>query len=122
MLTLYESIMKTLGQRIRELREKQDISLRAFALKMDITAAHQSDIELGRRYPSDALLEKFAKELDVPLKELQQFDNRVPVDDIKRIIQADPAFGFALRTVVDKDVKADDLFKVSKNKPDREKE
>lgn len=114
--------MKTLGKKIRELREQQDISLRAFASKMGITAAHQSDIELGRRYPSEPLLKKFAEKLNVSVKDLQQYDNRVPVDDIKRIIQSDPAFGFALRTVVDKDVKAEDLFNVSKNKRNREKE
>ena len=113
---------KTLGQRIRELREEKDISLREFAKGIDITASHQSDIELGRRFPSDALLIKFAKGLSVSVEDLQSYDNRVPIDQIKRIIRSDPAFGFALRTVVDKDVSAEDLFEVSKKRRKREKD
>ena len=111
---------ETLGQRIRELREQKDISLREFAKKMSIAASHQSDIELGRRFPSDPLLAQFAAAFDVSVEDLQQYDNRVPVEQIKRIIQADPAFGFALRTVVDKDVKAQDLFDLSKKRRKRE--
>ena len=47
--------MKTsgLGQRIRELRGKKDLSLRELAKKLDVSAAFLSDIELGRRYPSE---------------------------------------------------------------------
>jgi hypothetical protein len=39
------------------------------------------------------------------------------VDDIRRIIQSDAAFGFALRNVVDKDVKATDLFNLRFGSP-----
>lgn len=111
---------KTLGQGIRELRQRKDISLREFARKMGITASHQSDIELGRRFPSDALLARFADAFGVPVENLQQHDNRVPLEQIRRIIQADPAFGFALRTVIDKEVNAEDLLELSKKRRKRE--
>ena len=48
--------MKTLGQRIRELREEKDFSLRELAKKSGVTAPFLSDIELGRRYPSEKVL------------------------------------------------------------------
>ncbi len=113
---------KTLGEKIRELREKKDISLREFARKLDNTsAAHISDIELGRRYPSDDLLAKISVLLDVPINELQKYDNRAPVDEIKRLVQSDPAFGFAFRTLVDKKISPADIMKLAESKPDRGK-
>jgi transcriptional regulator with XRE-family HTH domain len=113
---------KALGNRIRELREARDLSLREFARKLgDVSAAHVSDIELGRRFPSDDLLAKMASVLDVPLAELKSYDSRPPVQDLKRIAEADPAFGFALRKLVDKKVSAEEIIELAKKKPDREK-
>jgi len=112
----------TLGEKIRELREKKDISLREFAKKIgDVSAAHISDIELGRRYPSDSLFLKIAALLEVSVDELQQYDNRAPVDEIKRLVQSDPAFGFAFRKLVDKKISPEDIMKLAENKPNREK-
>lgn len=115
-------MQKTLGQRIRELRGHKDISLREFAKTLGVTAAHLSDIELGQRFPSEPLLAKLASELRVSIEDLQKYDNRVPLEDIKRLVQSDPAFGFALRTMIDKDVSAEDLRRISKDKPDRNKQ
>lgn len=112
----------TLGEKLRELREKKDISLREFAKKLDgASAAHVSDIELGNRYPSDGLLKKIASLLDISVEDLQKFDNRAPVDELKRLAQADPAFGFALRTLVDKKVTSEDILKLTEKMPDRGK-
>jgi transcriptional regulator with XRE-family HTH domain len=120
---LYAYIMNTtLGGKIRELREKKDISLREFAKKLDgASAAHVSDIELGHRYPSDSLLGKIASLLDISVEDLQKFDNRAPVDELKRLAQADPAFGFALRTLVDKKVTPEDILKLAEQRPNRGK-
>ena len=106
MSALYAYTMNiTLGDKIRELRDKKDMSLRDFAKRLgDVSAAHISDIELGRRYPSDSLLNKIASLLDVSVEELKKFDSRAPVDEIKRLVQSDPAFGFAFRTLVDKKI------------------
>jgi transcriptional regulator with XRE-family HTH domain len=88
----------TLGMRIRQLREQHDLSLRELAKKLDdVSAAHLLDIELGRRFPSPALLRKIASALRVEVAELQQLDTRAPVEELKRRAAADPAFGFALR-------------------------
>lgn len=112
---------KTLGARIRELRDERDLSLREFARRLgDVSAAHISDIELGRRHPSPSLMEKIAEELKVPLDELLQYDNRAPVEDLKRRAEADPTFGFALRKIVEQDVSTDDLLKLLENKARKE--
>ena len=113
---------KTLGVRIRELRDDRDLSLREFARRLgDVSAAHISDIELGRRYPSAPLLEKMAKELKVPLDDLVQYDNRAPVEDLKRLAEADPTYGFALRKLVEQDFSAEELLKLLENKGKPEK-
>ena len=47
----------TLGQKIHELRDKADLSLRELALKISVSAPFLSDIELGRRFPSEEVLQ-----------------------------------------------------------------
>ncbi len=111
--------MKTLGDRLRELRDERDFSLREFAKKLEATAAHLSDIENGRRYPSPELLAKMAHVLGVKVEDLEQHDDRAPVDDLRRIVRRDPAFGFALRKLAETDVSADDILKLVKDKPKR---
>jgi transcriptional regulator with XRE-family HTH domain len=48
----------SLGQRIRELRDKADLSLRGLAMRIGISSPFLSDIELGRRFPSEEILAK----------------------------------------------------------------
>ena len=81
-----------------------NVSLRALAKKLDISAPFLSDVELGRRYPSDALMVKIAKALHVPIEELKQHDHRGSISDLKNLIQTNAGLGFAFRTAVD-DVK-----------------
>jgi transcriptional regulator with XRE-family HTH domain len=98
-------MVKRIGERIRELREEQDFSLREFARKLDnLSAAHLSDIELGRRYPSQDLLKKIASNLHVPIEELEKLDSRPPVEELKRMAEANPSFGFALRKMLEEEV------------------
>jgi transcriptional regulator with XRE-family HTH domain len=52
----------TLGQEIRRLRMEAGITLRGFAARLDVSAAHLSDIEHDRRRPSEALLQRIAHE------------------------------------------------------------
>ena len=101
--------MKTLGEHIRELREKKDISVRELARRLSVSAAFLSDVELGRRHPSDELLGRLAHSLDTTADELQKYDSRPPVQELKRLAANDPALGFALRRVVDEGITAKDL-------------
>jgi len=94
--------MKTLGQRIRELREEKDLSLRDLAKKIEKSAAFLSDIELGRRYPSDEVFSDIARVLGTSLKDLRSHDTRAPVEEIKRLASSNPLYGVAFRKAVDK--------------------
>lgn len=106
--------MKTLGEHIRELREKKDLSVRELAKRIQVSPPFLSDVELGRRHPSEEVLGKLAHELDTTVAELQKHDARPPVQELKRIAAANPAMGFALRKVVDDRVSAEDLLEFLK--------
>lgn len=106
--------MKPLGERIRELREQRDLSVREFAKKIKISAPFLSDVELGRRHPSDDVLKTIAIALGTTLEELKKHDSRPPMQELKRIAANNPAMGFALRRVVDEDVSPDELLEFLK--------
>ena len=101
-------IETSLGQRLRELRDKADLSVRELAKRIGVSSPFLSDIELGRRFPSEEVLGKLAAALNVSLEELKQHDNRGPIADLKRLMDSDPKLGFAFRTAVEK-VKSGEL-------------
>ena len=81
---------KTLGDRLRELRDARDLSLRELAKQLgDVTAAHLSDIEFGRRFPSEELLARLAKFFKVEETELRALDTRPPVEEMKRLARSE---------------------------------
>jgi transcriptional regulator with XRE-family HTH domain len=102
--------MEGLGPYMRRRRDELDISLRELAKRLDCSPAFISDIELGRRYPSEKVLADIARVLKVKVEELRALDVRAPIDDIKRITLNDPNFALAFRTVIDKKVTADELL------------
>ena len=95
-------IETSLGQRLRELRDRADLSLRELAKRSGISSPFLSDIELGRRFPSEEILGKLAAALNVPVQDLKQYDNRAPIADLKRLMDSDPKLGVAFRTAVEK--------------------
>lgn len=103
--------MKTLGQIIRELREKKDLSLRELAKKLGISAAFLCDIELGRRFPSEKVLSDMAKELGTSLEDLRSYDTRAPLEDLRRLASSNPLYGIAFRKLIDKEIPPDELIK-----------
>ena len=104
------TIMEGIGPYIRKRRDELDLSLRELAKRLDCSPAFISDIELGRRHPSDKVLIEIAKILKVKAEDLRKMDVRAPIDEIKRITQDDPTFALAFRTVIDKNIKADELL------------
>ena len=108
--------MKTFGEVIRELREKKDLSLREFAGKLDLSPAFVSDVELGRRYPSDEVLAKMAKHLGAALDDLKSHDTRSTGEELKRLASTDPAWGFAFRSVLDKGMTPEELLRLIEKK------
>ena len=107
-------IETSLGQRLRELRDSADLSVRELAKRIGISSPFLSDIELGRRFPSEEVLGKLAAALKVPLEDLKQYDNRGPIADLKRLMDSDPKLGVAFRTAVEKlksgELTAEDLI------------
>lgn len=103
-----------LGQYIRELRDQRDLSLREFAKKLGCSAPFLSDIELGRRFPSESMLQEIAKLLKVSADELKAHDVRAPIEEIKRITANDPRYALAFRTVIDHGVSAEKLLEFAK--------
>jgi transcriptional regulator with XRE-family HTH domain len=108
--------MKTFGERIRELREKHDKSVRELAKELKVSAPFLSDIELGRRHPSKEVLDRLASILETTPDDLKKHDSRPPVQELKRIAASNPAMGFALRKVVDEGVNPDELFDFLKHR------
>ena len=108
--------MKTFGERLRELREAKDFSLRELAREVNVSAAFMSDVELGRRYPSEELLTKIAKRLQTTAEDLQTYDTRAPLDDMRRLAAANPAYGIAMRRIVERvdgnDISPEELLKL----------
>lgn len=107
-------MVKTLGDRLRELREGKDMSLRDLSKAVgEASAAFLSDVELGRRYPSEKTLTNLAAALGTTLDDLQKYDSRAPVDEFKRIAQSNPALGFAFRKMTE--LSPEDLSKLLKD-------
>src|SRR4029077_7987293 len=108
--------MESLGQYMRRRRDELDLSLREFAKRLDCSPAFISDIELGRRHPSDKVLADIARVLGVTIEKLRTLDLRAPIDEIKRLTQDDPRFALAFRTMIDKKVSAEELLDLANQK------
>ena len=121
LISLHHMATKTLGQRIRELREQKDLSLRELAKQIEVSAAFLSDVELGRRYPSDKVLKSIAEKLDTAIEDLREYDTRPPVEDLKRLAITNPLYGLALRRVIDEQISPQDLINLAKKKGKRKK-
>lgn len=105
-----------LGQRIRELRDRQDLSLREFATKLGCSAPFISDVELGRRYPSEDILRDMARILGTTWEELKSHDIRPPVEEMKERIATDPRYALAFRKVINSNITAEDLLELAERK------
>jgi len=104
-----------IGQKIRELRDERDISLREFAKKLGCSAAFWSDVELGRRYASEQMVKDAARVLKVSIDDLKVHDTRPPLEEVKRATEEDPRYALAFRRVIDSRVSPDDLLKLAKD-------
>ena len=85
---------KNLGDLLRDLRQAANLSLRELAKFVDVSAPFLSDVELGRRYPSDEVLGRVAKTLRVPIERFKELDHREAVSDL--IDHSKSKFGFGI--------------------------
>ena len=84
--------------------------------RISSAAPFLSDIELGRRFPSDKVLNDIARILQVDVEELKAHDTRPPVEEMKRRIATDPRYALAFRTVINRNITADELLDLAKRK------
>ena len=99
-----------LGEKIREMREARDLSLREFARRVGVTPGFMSDVELNRRNPSDGKLRDIAHALMTSADALREFDSRPPWREMRNATMSDPEYGFAFRRLVDSDVSPRELL------------
>ena len=80
------SLKVDLGRRIKELRQRQNLTLKQIEARVDVSATHVSEIERGKTTPTIGALSKIASALDVeptfflaaddlPKVEVQRTDN-----------------------------------------------
>ncbi|AUB83981.1 DNA methyltransferase [Candidatus Thiodictyon syntrophicum] len=74
---------------LKSRREQLGLSLRATAGRCGVDPAHLSRVESGSTPPSDALIERLADALAVPLDELLLVAGRVP-PSLRRLVEKDP--------------------------------
>ena len=68
-------IKEKVGERIKELRKKQNLSQEDFAFKCGLDRTYITSLERGKRNISLENLEKIAKALNMTLSEFFNFDN-----------------------------------------------
>jgi transcriptional regulator with XRE-family HTH domain len=93
--------IQTLGDAIRNLRGDLDFSLRELAKKAGISPPFLSDIEAGKRSPSDETLQSLAKTLKVTFEQLKKYDHRESATELRRLIANNPRLGLAFRSTVE---------------------
>ena len=103
-----DHLATTMGQRLRELRERAGLSLREVAKAAKISAPFLSDVELGRRFPTNETLALIAQKLRASADDLKKHDHRSALADLKRMAEGSPSLGAALRALVDQ-VQSNDL-------------
>ena len=98
------TMVKNLGSEIRRFRLESGITLRGFAKQLGHTAAHQSDIEHGRRMPSKEVLRKTALALahvGATYEALRELDPRLE-PDLEQLVRENPEARALLRATDDR--------------------
>ena len=90
----------SLGDFIRQRRVALGLTQRQVAAELGFKSiAHLSDIEGGNRNPAPEVLPRLAEILQVSLEELQNHDARLPVQEIKDLLEKRPDLVAAFRRV-----------------------
>ena len=84
--------------------------MRELAKQVACSPPFLSDIEHGRRFPSDQVLADIARVLGLDVSELRELDPRTPVEGLKRMTERDPTYALAFRTMIEMQPTADELL------------
>lgn len=83
------------------MRIRAGFSLRDVAKAASISAPFLSDVELGRRYPTNETLALIAQKLRASTDDLKKHDHRSALADLKRLAESNPVLAAAMRDLVD---------------------
>lgn len=89
---------QTLGQAIQEARRACDKTLRDLAKEIKVVPSFISDIENGKRNPSDGVLHSIAKAVGKSFEELKAFDTRVDAG-FKELVKQDSQVAVLMRRI-----------------------
>ena len=81
-------------------RKETGVSLREMARELDISPSLLSQIEAGRKFPSEPIVSKLSKKLKIDPDDLRKFDVRGYLEDLKHLIIEYPELGFAIHDLV----------------------
>ncbi len=118
---------KTLGARIRELRQNARLSLRDLGDRLKepgnpnpVSAAYLSDLENGRRFPSEDMFGKLAAALGTTEEELRSHDQRAAGRELEELVELNPQYAFAFRQIIgdvrDSGISPDEVIAAFKRK------
>ena len=117
---------KSLGERLAELRHEAGLSLRELGEKVDTSAPHIRDVEVGNRQPSEALVEKMAAALETDLDDLLKYSTRPPSRQMEELIEQDTQYSLAFRKFVDavreKNIPPSEILDLTENLPNNKEE
>jgi transcriptional regulator with XRE-family HTH domain len=104
---------KSLGDIIREARDKKNWSLRDLAKKLEKTPSYLSDIENDRRVPAEEMLQDLARLLDLNFDDLMARAGRLG-EETTRYMMKTPAAGMLFRKVSAYKLQEEQLQKLAK--------
>lgn len=78
-----DNLKKKFGQRVRKIRQKQNLSQEELAEKIDIAVNNMGKIERGESFVTAVTLEKLASVLNVKVEDFFKFDNFVSIEEMK---------------------------------------
>ena len=104
---------RTIGDVIHEARVKLKLSLRDVTKKLDITPSYLSDIENNRRVPSEEVLGRLAKLLDLDYDDLMARAGRFGEDAVRYMMKT-PAAGVLFRRLADGKASGETIDKLLK--------
>jgi transcriptional regulator with XRE-family HTH domain len=95
-----DAIPSTLGARIYQLRVDKGWTMLVLAKRARVTATFVNDVEKGKRWPSAAVLDRFATALRVDSSDLQWLDERPPMRQLRERCKRDAHFCTMLRRIL----------------------
>ena len=71
-----------IGEALRLIRVYHDLKQNELAIRLDISQSHLSEIERGKKPPSNELIERYSKEFNLPVSSIWFFDEHL-ADGVK---------------------------------------